>query len=190
MAEGLISQVLPANEMPFVRMFNQWFESNPILTLQHIIPGTLFFVLAPLQFSSRIRDRYLRFHRWSGRLVALCALPLGLSGLLFGAVFPFGGALAAVAIFLSSVVFLLAITRAIIAIRRGDVVRHREWMIRMFSIGLSISMIRIVAIALVPIIPPSAVDLRIALAFSLGPAINFAIAEYWIRRTRISPANA
>ena len=186
LADGLMRQMLPATEVHFVDEFNRWFATHSILTLVHIGPGSLFLILGSFQFSSRIRTRYLRFHRWSGRVVALAALPVGLSGLLLGAVFPFGGLLASSAIFLAGASFLLAVTRAFIAIRRHDVARHREWMIRMFSIGLGISTVRIVGLVLLPIIPTRSLELRTGLSFWIGFALTFAFAEFWVRHTRRS----
>ena len=184
LADDLIRQMLPAREVHFVDQFNRWFATHPILTLVHIGPGSLFLILGSFQFSSRIRTRYLRFHRWSGRVVALAALPVGLSGLVLGAVFPFGGPLASSAIFVAGATFLLAVTRAFIAIRRHDVARHREWMIRMFSIGLGISTVRIVGLVLLLIIPTRSLELRTGLSFWIGFALTFAAAEFWIRHTR------
>jgi hypothetical protein len=42
------------------------FAHYPVLTLIHIVPGLLFMLLGPLQFSATIRARNLRWHRWSG----------------------------------------------------------------------------------------------------------------------------
>jgi hypothetical protein len=50
------------------------FAHYPVLTLIHIIPGALFMVLGPLQFSPTIRARYLQWHRWSGRVYLICSL--------------------------------------------------------------------------------------------------------------------
>ena len=179
-----LHELLPAPEAHYVDEFNRWFANHPRLTLTHIVPGCLLFALAPFQFSSRIRTRYVWFHRWSGRVVALAALPIGLSGLLLGAVFPFGGPGASSAVFVSGVLFLAAVGQAVIAIRDRDVMRHREWMIRMFSIGLGISTVRIVGFLLFPIIPTSALELRIGLSFWLGFALTFAAGEFWLRHTR------
>src|SRR6476646_10720991 len=44
------------------------FAHYPVLTLVHIVPGLLFMILGPLQFSSSIRARHLRWHRFSGRV--------------------------------------------------------------------------------------------------------------------------
>src|SRR6266851_9310080 len=57
------------------------FAHYPILTLVHILPGLLFMMLGPLQFSSTIRARHLRWHRWSGRIFVSCGVVIGISAL-------------------------------------------------------------------------------------------------------------
>ena len=57
------------------------FARYPILTLVHIAPGLLFMMLGPLQFSSTIRARHLRWHRWSGRIFVICGAIIGISAL-------------------------------------------------------------------------------------------------------------
>src|SRR5580765_5246876 len=57
------------------------FAHYPILTLVHIVPGLLFMLMAPLQFSSRIRARHLRWHRISGRIFIVCGVVIGISAL-------------------------------------------------------------------------------------------------------------
>src|SRR5688572_4609419 len=47
--------------------FGRTYETHPRNTLLHVLPGALLMLLAPLQFSKRIRNRYLTFHRWLGR---------------------------------------------------------------------------------------------------------------------------
>src|SRR5467141_2919279 len=58
------------------------FAHYPILTLVHIVPGLLFMVLGPLQFSSTIRARHLRWHRWIGHIFVSCRELLGIPALL------------------------------------------------------------------------------------------------------------
>src|ERR1700704_5841875 len=45
------------------------FAAHRLLTFVHIVPASLVIALMPLQFVSRIRERHLAFHRWSGRVV-------------------------------------------------------------------------------------------------------------------------
>src|SRR5713101_7021689 len=65
------------------------FAAHPFVTLLHVLPGGIFLILAPLQFSSRIRSRHIRFHRWSGRLLVVTAFVTALAGLYFGLRMPY-----------------------------------------------------------------------------------------------------
>ena len=179
-----IIRLMPRTDAPYVAEFNRWFTAHRALTFLHVVPGAAILVLAPFQFSSRLRTRHIRFHRWSGRLVLLAALLAGLSGLFFGAVFPNGSIAASSAVFCFGALFLISIVRAFAAIRRGNTASHREWMIRMFSIGIGISTIRVVGAALALIIPASSPESRIALSFWIGFMLSAAAGELWIRNTR------
>lgn len=166
------------------------FAEFPRTTLAHVLPGALFLLLAPLQFSRRIRTRNVRLHRWSGRFLVAMGIPIGLTGLFFGVVNPFGGALEGVVIGVVGVLFLFALARAVVAIRRREIAIHREWMIRVFAIALGISVVRLVGLAIV-----LAAGVRPALWFAhsvwIGFLITLAVAELWIRRTRprLAPVN-
>src|ERR1700719_133274 len=119
------------------------FARYPVLTLIHIVPGLLFMLLGPLQFSSSIRARHLRWHRWSGRVFVACGLVIGISALIMSFGMPaIGGVNQAAATTLFGSYFLLALSRAFWLIRRREVALHREWMIRAFSIGLAVATIR------------------------------------------------
>ena len=76
------------------------------MTLIHIIPGLLFMVLGPLQFSSRLRARHLQWHRWSGRVYLICSLIIGVSALVMSVAMPaIGGLTQAVATTLFALLF-------------------------------------------------------------------------------------
>src|SRR5229473_5338695 len=119
------------------------FAHYPILTLVHIVPGLLFMLLGPLQFSSTIRARHLRWHRWSGRVFVTCGMVIGVSALVMSFGMPaIGGVNQAAATTLFGTFFLFALCKAFWHIRRHEVALHREWMIRAFSIGLAVATIR------------------------------------------------
>ena len=52
------------------------------LTLLHIVRSLLFVLLVPLQFVSSLPSRHLQFHRWTGRLILVLGVVLGVSALL------------------------------------------------------------------------------------------------------------
>ena len=67
------------------------FTQHKMLTLVHVLPGVLFMVLGPLQLSRAIRNKYLNFHRWSGRALMLVSSASVVGGFYFGVMIPFGG---------------------------------------------------------------------------------------------------
>ena len=170
---------IEADSRRMVRKFGEF----PRTTLMHVLPGALFLLLAPLQFSRRIRTSNLRLHRWSGRLLVALAIPIGLTGLFFGLINPFGGPLEAVVIAVVGTFFLFALARAVIAIRRREISTHREWMIRVFAIALGVSVVRLVGLAIV-LITGGRPALWFAHSVWIGFFLTLAVAELWIRGTR------
>lgn len=173
---------LRAQSRGFIGKFN----AHPFASLLHVLPAIVFLMLVPIQFSARVRDGYPRYHRWAGRILLATAAAIGLTGMYFGVLLPTHGAAEAYTIAIFGAFFLYAAGRALVAIRRGDVVRHREWIIRTFASALGISTVRLVAIPVSMLVA----DLRVALVLSFwgGWVLTLAVAEVWIRMTR--PAGA
>lgn len=115
---------------------NAGFAAHPVLTLVHILAGLLFMLLAPLQFVPTIRARVPRLHRWIGRLVLSLALVIGGSAFLMSIQMAIGGVNEMAATVLFDLLFLFCLARGYAAARSLDLGAHREWMIRMFGIGL------------------------------------------------------
>ena len=162
------------------------FARHETLTIIHIIPGLLFMLLAPLQFVKRIRVRRPALHRWIGRTVVGLGMVIGGSALVMSPQMAIGGPTETAATTLFGCVFLFAMIRGFIYIRRGNRRLHREWMIRAFAIGMAVATIR-------PIVGVFFATSRLThlaphdffgVAFWLGFTIQFLIAEMWIRYTR------
>jgi len=162
------------------------FAAHPYATLLHVLPGGIFLLLAPFQFSSRVRNRHIRFHRWSGRLLVLAGLVAALTGLYFGLLMPYGGPGEATAIALFGGLFVTAVSMALAAIRRHQVARHREWMIRAFAVAIGISTVRIVGAVLDLTLTPAGFAPPAIFVLSLwtGWAVTLGAAELWIGYTR------
>jgi uncharacterized membrane protein len=162
------------------------FARYPFLTLVHIVPGLLFMVLGPLQFSSTIRARHLRWHRWSGRIFVICGVVIGISALVMSFGMPaIGGLNQAAATTLFATFFLFALCKAFWHIRRREVALHREWMIRAFSVGLAVATIR-------PIVGMFFATSRFSgltpheffgIGFWVGFVLHLIAAETWIHAT-------
>ena len=162
--------------------FDRRFAAHPRATMLHVLPGAVFLLLAPLQFAPRLRNRSRRFHRWSGRFLLALGLVTACAGFYFGLLVPFGGAGETAAIVLFGVLFLTALALAFTAIRRGDVARHRAWMIRAFAVALGVATVRLVGalvdVALTPAgFSPSAVFVA---SLWIGWSLTVAAGEVWI----------
>ena len=170
-------------------VFDRRYVEHPVVSFLHIAPGALFLMLAPLQFSVRIRTRSLQFHRWSGRLLVLTAMVTGLSAFVVGLP-SFGGPVESSARVVFGALFLVAIIRAFVAIRQRDAPRHREWMIRAFAVAIGVSTVRVVALVLVAFTGFSEFQKVFGLTFWLGWILTLGAAELWIRRTRLVSAQS
>ena len=116
------------------------FARHPILTMIHVVPGLLFTVLGPFQFSEFIRARHLQWHRWNGRIFLATGFIIGISALFMSFTMQsIGGVNQAAATVLFGSFFLFALSKSFWHIRRREVALHRQWMIRAFAIGLAVA---------------------------------------------------
>jgi uncharacterized membrane protein len=102
--------------------------------LPHGIGGALALLLAPLQFSNRLRVRYLRLHRILGRLYVasvLIAAPVAI---------PIALIQGPHTLFMAAVIqtsgWLVTTFVALYAVRTGNTKQHREWMIRSYPFAM------------------------------------------------------
>lgn len=172
-----------ADEFP---QFEQHFADRPFVTLVHVIAGAMFLALGLLQFSATFRNRHLRFHRRSGRLLVVLALLAGTTALWLGGVAPYTSTVR-LPTAAAGAVFLIAPAMAIAAIRRADIARHREWMIRFFAVSVGIVVIRLIMPVIIWLLSPASFREILGLAFWAGFFVSLLIAELWIRSTRADP---
>lgn len=165
------------------------FYRYPVSTLLHVAAGALFLVLALAQFSATLRSRHPAVHRWSGRMLLALGAAFTLTGFFFAIAVPYGGFLELSATLVFGSFFLFAGARAWVFIRRGDVRRHREWMIRMFATALGIATIRLIGLVTLAFLSPG-VELVSPQAFGeglwMGWMLTLLAAELWIRSGRRS----
>lgn len=161
-------------------LLDQWFASQAGLTWAHILTGGLFLSLTPFQFSGRIRRRYVRFHRWSGRVLLIVAPPAALTGLLLQIRSPYGGILALTATVAVAALFLASGLLAYRAIRRRDTATHRDWMIRLFAVALGAAFVRLAGLVLYMITGAQPLDL-LGISFWIGFTVSVLFGEFLIR---------
>ena len=168
---------------------DQHFLKEKKLTLLHVLPGMIFMILGPLQFASSLRAKHPAVHRWSGRIFLTVSAVIGTTGLTMVLKGSVGGWDEKSAILLFGSFFLIALGKALWHAMHREFAKHREWMIRGFAVGLAVATIRpIMALFFATAVSrgktpdPSAF---FGTAFWIGFTVQSAVAEVWIRRTRV-----
>lgn len=129
-----IGQGPPATPDEFTSMH---YFATPLPIVVHIVAGTLFNLLGPLQFAPISWQRWPKWHRWSGRLLLIAGVGIALTGLWMNHFFPaYGGLPKYTGIAFSSMALLISLGLALQAILARDIQRHRKWMMRSIALVL------------------------------------------------------
>jgi uncharacterized membrane protein len=113
------------------------FEAHSIGIYTHVFASIAALALGPFQFSSRLRQRNPRLHRFSGRVYLAIGVMAGGAAGLYMAQFSFGGFVSRAGFTLLALAWLFTGFMAYSAIRRRDIHSHRRWMVRNFSLTLA-----------------------------------------------------
>jgi uncharacterized membrane protein len=127
-----------ASGPPLAKRFAEYI----IPLLFHAGGGILALALGPLGFWGALRNKFLRLHRWVGRIYLLSVLIGGVAGL-YMAVTAFGGLPTRIGFSMLGVSWLATGTMAYLRIRQGDVQVHKQWMVRSYALTFSAVMLRL-----------------------------------------------
>lgn len=169
---------------------NARFVASPIPVVVHIVSAGVYALLGAFQFANGFRRRHPGWHRAAGRLLVLCGLLVGLSGLWMTLFYPWpvgDGLLLYLLRLLFGSAMVVSIVFGLTTIRRGDVSGHRAWMTRGYAIGLGAGTQMLILMA-GEIIAGSPGEFSRALLMGAGWVINLGIAEWAIRTRRITRA--
>lgn len=163
---------------------NARFFASPLPVVVHIVSASLFSILGAFQFASRFRRRWPGWHRVAGRLLVVCGLLVGFSGLWMTLFYPLpvgdGDFLSALRLLFGSAM-IVSIVLSYIAIRRRNVNQHRAWMMRGYAIGLGAGSQALI-LMVGELIAGKPNELSRALLMGAAWVINLAVAEWVIRR--------
>ena len=110
----------------------------------HLFGGSLALVMGLPQFWMGFRNRFMKVHRWTGRLYLLGVLVGSLSAFMMATtakqILGFGFAFA---LFALGVVWIVTTGAAYIAIVKRNILLHKEWMIRSYVVTFSFVTFRI-----------------------------------------------
>ena len=163
---------------------NARFFASPLPVVVHIVSASVYALLGAFQFAHGFRRRWPGWHRVAGRLLVVCGLLVGLSGLWMTLFYPWptgDGALLYVFRLLFGSAMVVSIVLGFTTIRRGDVTGTARGWLRGYALGLGAGtqVLTLVAGELIAG-PPS--ELSRALLMGAGWVINLAVAEWAIRR--------
>lgn len=160
----------------------------------HVPSAATAMILGALQLVPRIRERR-HVHRRIGRaFLVVGTLAFVVTGIPLALTTP-SGDLTRFGVLVPALLWPVVAVAGFRAIRHRDVVRHREWMIRLYALTFFALTARLVTplllLAQVPVMQrryagdvPSAVEASIPYGQWLGWIIDLAVAEWIIRRTR------
>jgi len=133
-----IQVYLTGNQSEFseIRLRYRWW------IISHFSFASLTLFLGPLQFVPQIRNNYLRFHRLSGKLYIIGSIISALTVyVLLVTTYSLPGAIPSLG--LLATIWLFTTISAYVAIKRKNVQRHKEFMIRSYVCGLAFVFIRL-----------------------------------------------
>ena len=172
---------------PHLMPANPGVTASPAPVVVHIVCALLYAVLGTFQFSVTLRRRHPRWHRSAGRVLVVLGLAVAFSALWMTQFYPRhpgSGELAYLFRLAFGSGMAVCIVLGFTAIRGGDVGRHRAWMTRAYALALGAGT-QVFTQGLGEAILGTHEGTRDVL---LGSAwvINLAVAEYVIRRGRVS----
>ncbi len=160
----------------------------PLSWFLHMLTGVAFGIAGPVNFVLALRRRFGRLHRMTGWIFFGSALVLGLTSfsLLFS-VEPQRTAIVDIARGVFGLVLLLAIAKAIAAIKRRDIQGHRAWVIRAYAVGMGLGTVGLVFFPIYIVTGAPPMGLASDLLFAVSWALNVGFAEWVIRRLSSRP---
>ncbi|HEX3598071.1 MAG TPA: DUF2306 domain-containing protein [Polyangiaceae bacterium] len=164
---------------------NARFMHAPTAVIIHVIAATLYCLLGAFQFTAVFRLRWPGVHRRAGRVLALCGLLAGATGVWMTVCYRIppslqGPILYAVRLAVGSAM-IASIVLAVASIRRRDVARHEAFMIRAYALGQGAGTQGFVLLPWMLISGESG-GLTRDLLMTLAWTINVVVAEWIIRR--------
>ena len=123
------SEVLLVTDYPMYHAYRLQVIADRGLLIPHTLCGLIALLAGPAQFSSRFRQRHLKFHRVLGRIYVISVFIGALSGIALAAGRPGlpGTSMQAAA-------WIVCTTAAFITARNRQTAQHRQWMVRSYAV--------------------------------------------------------
>jgi len=125
----ITSELLLITDYPMYHAYRLQVIADRHLLIPHTLAGTLALLIGPINFSSRIRQRYLQLHRVLGRIYVVSVFVGSFTGIALAAGRPGlpGTSMQAAA-------WMVCTTAALITARNRQITQHRQWMARSYAV--------------------------------------------------------
>jgi len=125
----ITSEVLLVTDYPMYHAYRLQVIADRHLLIPHTLSGIFALLIGPINFSSRIRQRYLKLHRILGRVYVISVFIGAFTGIALAAGRPGlpGTSMQAAA-------WIVCTTAAFITARNRQIIEHRQWMIRSYAV--------------------------------------------------------
>lgn len=142
----------------------------------HVFLSSFALMAGLTQFSKKLLKHKRRLHRIAGHIYVIDVLCLaGPSGLIM-AFYANGNAAAKLSFVLLSLLWIITTAVALVKAKKGELIAHRNWMIRSYSLTLSAISLRLLAWALPSLVHLNAFDEYTFIAWSSW-TLNLVIGE-------------
>ncbi|SPE19072.1 conserved membrane hypothetical protein [Candidatus Sulfotelmatomonas gaucii] len=123
------SEVLLVTNYPMYHAYRLQVIADRGLLIPHVLFGAIALLSGPVQFSSRFRQRHLKFHRVLGRAYVVSVFIGAITGIALAA-----GRPGLPGTFMQAAAWIVCTTAAFLTARNRQVIQHRQWMVRSYAV--------------------------------------------------------
>jgi uncharacterized membrane protein len=125
----ITSEVLLITDYPMYHAYRLQVIADRHLLIPHTLCGVIALLSGPIQFSSRFRRRYLKFHRVLGRIYVVSVFIGAATGVALATGRPgFSGTS------MQAAAWIVCTTAAFLTARNRQILQHRQWMARSYAV--------------------------------------------------------
>ena len=125
----ITSEVLLVTDYPMYHAYRLQVIADRGLLIPHTLAGIFALLIGPINFSSRIRQRYLKLHRVLGRIYVISVFVGAATGVALANGRPgFPGTS------MQAAAWIVCTTAAFITARNRHIIQHRQWMMRSYAV--------------------------------------------------------
>ena len=125
----ITSEVLLVADYPMYHAYRLQVIADRHLLIPHTLAGIFALLIGPINFSSRIRQRYLQLHRILGRVYVISVFVGAFTGIALAA-----GRPGLPGTSMQAATWIVCTTAAFVTARNRQIIQHRQWMARSYAV--------------------------------------------------------